>query len=116
QGTRQTAFSTRAQQSRTFKATVAAASGQSTPPSSASPPGLPHRTRLHPRSSSTVSGKHHDAGAGLAATSALWPRPGPRFYAAPPYAAQRYTAANPQTLYAFARSENHHGFQTVANS
>ena len=33
------------------------------PLGTASPPGLPHRTRLHPRSSSTVSGKHHDAGA-----------------------------------------------------
>lgn len=69
------------------------------PLGTASQPGLPHRTRLRPRSSSTVSGQHHDAGAGLAATSVLWPRPGPRFYAAPPNAAQRYTFANPQTLY-----------------
>ena len=33
------------------------------PLGTASQPGLPHRTRLHPRSSSTVSRKHHDAGA-----------------------------------------------------
>ena len=70
------------------------------PLGTASQPGLPHRTRLRPRSSSTVSGKHHDAGAGLAATSVLCPRPGPRFYAAPPYAAEHCsTFANPQTLY-----------------
>ena len=42
-------------------------------------------------------------GAGLAATSVLCPRPSPRFYAAPPYAAEHCsTFANPQTLYAFA--------------
>lgn len=45
--------------------------------------GLP-RTRLRPGPSSTVSGQHHDAGAGLAATSVLCPRPGPWFYAALP--------------------------------
>ena len=33
------------------------------PLGTASPPGLPHRTRLRPRFSSTVSGQHHDAGA-----------------------------------------------------
>ena len=86
------------------------------PLGTASPPGFPHRTRLRPRSSSTVSGQHHDAGAGLAATSVLCPRPGPRFYAAPPNAAQRRsTFANPQTLYSCPRPENHHGFQTFAN-
>lgn len=92
-----------------------------------SPPGRFHweplRRRASPQDSAPPPGprprcrdRHHDAGAGLAVTSALWPRPGLRFYAAPPYAAQRYTAANPQTLYSFARSENHHGFHTVANS
>lgn len=84
------------------------------PLGTASPPGLPHRTRLRPGSSSTVSEQHHDAGAGLAATSVLCLRPGPRFYAAPPNAAQRYAFANPQTLRSCPRSENHHGFQTVA--
>ena len=85
------------------------------PLGTASPPGLPHRTRLRPRSSSTVSGQHHDAGAGLAATSVLCLRPGPRFYAAPPYAAQHCsTFANPQTLHSCPRPENHHGFQAVA--
>lgn len=70
------------------------------PLGTASPPGFPHRTRLRPRSSSTVSGQHHATGAGLAATSVLCPRPGPRFYAAPPYAAEHCsTFANPQTLY-----------------
>lgn len=69
------------------------------PLGTASPPGFPHRTRLRP-GPSTVSGQHHDAGAGLAATSVLCLRPGPRFYAAPPYAAQHCsTFANPQTLY-----------------
>lgn len=37
-------------------------------------------------------------GRSMAASSVLWPRPGPRFYAAPPCAAQRYAFANPQTL------------------
>ena len=70
------------------------------PLGTASPPGFPHRTRLRPRSSSTVSGQHHATGAGLAATSVLCPRPGPRFYAAPPYAAEHCsTFANPQTLH-----------------
>ena len=95
---------------------MSAASGRSTPPSSASPPGLPHRTRL--RRQALVPG----VGTDTTTRAQVWRRPlpygrpGPRFYAAPPYAAQRYTAANPQTLYAFARSENHHGFHTVANS
>lgn len=85
------------------------------PLGTASQPGLPHRTRLRPRSSSTVSGQHHDAGAGLAATSVLCPRPSPRFYAAPPNAAQHCsTFANPQTLYSCPWPEDHRGFQTVA--
>lgn len=52
----------------------------------------------------------------MAASSILWPQPGPRFYAAPPNAAQRRsTFANPQTLRSCPRPENHHGFQTFAN-
>ena len=59
------------------------------PQDSASPQVLVHGVGTTPR-----------RGRSMPATSVLCPRPGPRFYAAPPYAAEHCsTFANPQTLY-----------------